>query len=184
MEDLKEAEYNWKTLVAQNEITLLKNYKESGQLHLAYEKAEKNAWIVRTLRDKKQRYKFNNCKNLVMIGSGTYPYSMFDVHKQYPNIRQIGLEIVKNRATLSKKLVEASPAKDKIKILCIDAYDFDYSWLGIDDLIFISVDVEHEKITQKILETSKAQLYMCAPYEKTWIKSMIQKVSGDLQIIF
>lgn len=184
MEDLKEAEYNWKTLVAQNEITLLKNYKESGQLHLAYEKAEKNAWIVRTLRDKKQRYKFNNCKNLVMIGSGMYPYSMFDVHKQYPNIRQIGLEIVKNRANLSKKLVEASPAKDKIKILCMDAYEFDYSWLGIDDLIFISVDVEHDKITEKILKTSKAQLYMCAPYEKTWIKSMIQKVSGDLQIIF
>ena len=66
----------------------------------------------------------------------------------------------------------------------MDAYEFDYSWLGIDDLIFISVDVEHDKITEKILKTSKAQLYMCAPYEKTWIKSMIQKVSGDLQIIF
>ncbi len=184
MEDLKEAEYTWKTLVAQNEITLLKNYKELGQLSLAYEKAERNAWIIKTLRDKKQRYKFDSCKNLVMIGSGIYPYSMFDVHKQYPNIRQVGLEIIKKRADLSKKLVDASPANNKIKILCMDALDFDYTWLGMDDLIFISVDVEHDKITQKILETSKAQLYMCAPYEKTWIKSMIQEVSGDLQITY
>lgn len=184
MKDLEKAEVTWKTIVAQNEITLLKTYNKLGGLHVAYEKAERNAWIIKTLRDKKQRYKFDSCKNLVMIGSGMYPYSMFDVHKQYPNIKQVGLEIVENRAKISKKLVAASPAKDKIKILCMDAFDFDYSWLGIDDLIFISVDVEHERITKKVLETSKAQLYMCAPYEKTWIKSIVQRSASELKSLF
>ena len=65
----------------------------------------------------------------------------------------------------------------------MDALNFDYSWLGMDDLIFISVDVDHENITKKILETSKAQLYMCAPYEKTWIRSMIQRSANDLRLI-
>ena len=183
MEDLEKAETTWKTVVAQNEITLLKAYKDQNELHLAYEKAERNAWIVKTLRDKKQRYKFETCNNLVMIGSGIYPYSMFDVHKQYPHIRQLGLEIVESRVKLSRKLVEASPAKDDMKILHVDAIDFDYSWMGMDDLIFISVDVEHEQITKKILETSKAQLYMCAPYEKTWIRSMVQRSANELRLI-
>ena len=183
MDNLKDAEITWKKIVVQNEITLLKTYKELGGLHLAYEKAEKNAWIIRTLRDKKQRYKFNNCKNLVMVGSGMYPYSMFDVHKQYPNIKQIGLEIDDNRAKISRKLIEVSPSKEKIKIITIDAIEYDYSWLGIDDLVFISVDVDHEKITQKILETSKAQLYICAPYDKTWIKSIVQRSANDLRFI-
>lgn len=182
MDDLAKAEYTWKSIVAQNEITLLKNLKAEGNLHLAYQKAEKNAWIVKTLRDKKQRYKFDSCNNMVMIGSGIYPYSMFDLHRQYPHINQVGLELVESRVFLSRKLIENSPAKDKIKIIHTDAFDYDYSWLGLDDLIFISVDVDHEKISEKILETSKAHLYMCAPYEKTWLKSMVKKTSGDLVI--
>lgn len=180
MHDLIKAEYTWKNLVAQTEITLLKNLKDENELDQAYERAENNAWIVKTLRDKKQRYKFNSCNNLIMIGSGIYPYSMFDVHKQYPSINQIGLEIVESRALLSKKLIEASPAKDSIEIICMDALDYDYSWLELDDLIFISVDVDHEKITEKILKTSKAQLYVCAPYEKTWLKSMLKRSGRDI----
>lgn len=180
MEDLKESEAVWKRVVAQGEMNLIKTYKERGELHLAYEKAENNSWIVKTLRNIKQRYKFDKCKNLVMIGSGVYPYSMFDVHKQYPHINQVGLEISKPRAILSDKLVTMSPAKDKIKIKCIDAIDYDYSWLNIDDLIFISVDVDHAEITNKILETSKAQLFMCAPYEKSWVKVIVQSSASKL----
>ena len=54
---------------------------------------------------------FNNCNNLVMIGSGMYPCSMFDVHKQYPEIKQMSLEIDNNRAEISRRLIDASPAK-------------------------------------------------------------------------
>ena len=177
MQDVENSEKKWKAYVAENEIRLLKTYKDNNELHLAYDKAEKNAWIVRTLRDKKQRYLFNTCKNLIMVGSGIYPYSMFDVHRQYPHINQIGLEVVKSRAVLSKKIVKASPAVDKITILCKDAINYDYSWLGHDDLIFISVDVDHKEIIEKVLKTSKAHINVCAPYDKTWLKNLLRSFS-------
>ena len=60
-----------------------------------------------------------------------------------------------------------------------DAFDFDYSWLGIDDLIFISVDVEHKRIFSKIIETSKAQLHVCAPYDNTWLYNLL-KAKGSI----
>lgn len=177
LNDIITEEEKWKEIVVQNEINLIKSYASEGGLHLAYERAEKNAWIVRTLRDKKQRYMFPKCNNLVMIGSGMYPYSMFDVHKQYPHINQIGLEIDGKRATISRKLIEASPAKDSINIITIDALDYDYSWLDHDDLIFVSVDVDHKKIIEKVLQTSKAHINICAPYDKTWLRNLIRSFS-------
>ena len=177
LNDISAEEEKWKEIIVQNEINLIKSYVSEGGLRLAYEKAEKNAWIVRTLRDKKQRYMFPKCSNLVMIGSGMYPYSMFDAHKQYPHINQIGLEIDDKRATISKKLIEASPAKDSINIITIDALDYDYSWLGHDDLVFVSVDVDHKKIIDKVLQTSKAHINICAPYDKTWLKNLLRSFS-------
>jgi len=171
VDDIKQEELKWKNLVVQNEISLLKIYLFNKDYTVPYKKAEKNAWIIRTLRDKKERYKFNTCKNLILIGSGMYPYSMFDVHKQYPNIKQIGIEIDKNRALISEKLIAASPCKDSIKIENLDAIDYDYSWLGLDDLIFISCDVESKLIIEKIIKTSKAQVDICAPYDKTWLRN-------------
>ena len=177
LNDINTEEEKWREIVVQNEINLIKSYVSEGGLDLAYERAEKNAWIIRTLRDKKQRYMFPKCSNLVMIGSGMYPYSMFDVHKQYPHINQIGLEIDSKRATISKKLIEASPAKDSIDIITIDALDYDYSWLDHDDLVFVSVDVDHKKIIEKVLQTSKAHINICAPYDKTWLRNLIRSFS-------
>lgn len=177
LSDVADEEKRWKELVAQNEIRLIKSYVNEGGLIQAYERAEKNAWIVRTLRDKKQRYMFPKCLNLVMVGSGMYPYSMFDVHKQYPHIKQVGIEIDKNRAAISRKLINSSPAIDSIEIITTDALDYDYSWLGHDDLVFVSVDVDHKKIIEKVLETSKAHINICAPYDKTWLKNLVRSFS-------
>ena len=104
---------------------------------------------------------------------------MFDLHKQYPHIKQIGLEIDKKRAIVSKKLVKASPAKTAIKIITIDAIDFDYSWLSDEDFVFISVDVKGEEIYKKILETSKAQPLVCAPYKDSWMKSLVTSLLNE-----
>ena len=112
-----------------------------------------------------------------MVGSGMYPYSMFDVHKQYPHIKQVGLEIDKKRSTISRKLIDASPAKDSITIITIDGVEYDYSWLDHDDLIFVSVDVDHKKIIDKVLQTSKAHINICAPYDKTWLKNLLRSFS-------
>tara|TARA_R100000008_G_scaffold86585_1_gene80314 strand:- start:2830 stop:3381 length:552 start_codon:yes stop_codon:yes gene_type:complete len=171
LDDLKKDEKNWKDVILINELILVKRFLSVG-LHLAYEEAELNAWIIKTLMDKKQRYKFKTTKNIVLVGSGVYPYSMFDLHKQYPHINQVGLEIVNKRAILSRKLVEASPAKDKIKILSVDGLEFDYSWMTDDDFVFISVDVDVDKIFKRVIETSKAHPLVCAPYKNTWIKNL------------
>ena len=169
--DLKKEETGWKELILLNELTLLQRFSQSG-LHKAYTEAESNAWIVKTLVDKKQRYKFETCKSIVLVGSGLYPYSMFDLYKQYRHIKQIGLEIDKKRAAVARKLIKVSPAKDTIKIITIDGIDFDYSWMTQDDFVFISVDVNGEHIYKKILETSKAQPLVCAPYRNSWIKNL------------
>lgn len=174
MADIDKARLKWQEVLIKDEIGLISIFAKNNKLVAAYDRAEHNAWIVRTLRDKKQRYRFAKCQNLVMIGSGVYPYSMFDVHKQYPHIKQIGLEIDEKRAKVSRKVIEVSPAKDDIRIITCDAYDFDYSWLGIDDLVFISVDVEHKHIFSKIIETSKAQLHICAPYDNVWLKHFLR----------
>ena len=179
IDDIKLKEDDWKTVISLNEIALLIQLKN---LDLAYSHAEYDAWIVKTLVDKKQRYKFKTCKSIVLVGSGIYPYSMFDLHRQYPHITQTGLEKVKSRVTLSRKLVENSPAKKKIKILYIDGIDFDYSWMKDDDFVFISVDVDGQQIFNKVLETSKAQPLMCAPYKYSWLKNLSILLSSETSL--
>ena len=178
LNNLKDDEKNWKDVILINELILVKRFLSTG-LQLAYEEAELNAWIIKTLMDKKQRYKFKTIKNIVLVGSGVYPYSMFDLHKQYPHIKQVGLEIVNKRAILSRKLVEASPAKDKIKILSVDGLDFDYSWMTDDDFVFISVDVDVDKIFKKVAFTH--------PYydsEALLNQSKLYKIQNKKNILF
>jgi tRNA G46 methylase TrmB len=171
LKDVQKEEADWKDLILQNEVTLLGHFSVLG-LHYAYDEAEHNAWIVKTLVDKKQRYKFKNCNSIVLVGCGLYPYSMFDLHKQYPHIKQVGLEIDSKRAIVARKLIKESPAKNAIKIITTDGLDFDYSWMTQEDFVFISVDVDGENIFSKILKTSKAQPLVCAPYKYTWLKNL------------
>ena len=65
--DLKIEEKGWKELILLNELTLLQRFSHSG-LGNAYLEAENNAWIVKTLVDKKQRYKFKTCNSIVLVG--------------------------------------------------------------------------------------------------------------------
>ena len=160
----------WREILSSDELRLLKLCAKEGKN--PYTEAEHNAWIIKTLVDKKQRYKFNECKNLVLVGSGIYPYSMFDVHKQYPHIMQVGIEIIESRVKISQQLVKNSPAKNNIVIVHGDAATYDYSWLSDEDFVFISVDVEGEEIFNKVLKTSKAQPLVCAPYKYTWLQNL------------
>ena len=47
-----------------------------------------------------------------------------------------------------------------------------------DDFVFISVDVDGELIYKKVIETSKAQPLVCAPYKNSWIKNLATVLSG------
>jgi hypothetical protein len=143
---------------------------------LAYRKAETNAWIYKTLLDKKKTGMFKTCKKLALIGSGIYPYSMFDIHKKYKHIQQIGIEIDPSRAAIGRDLVVKSPAKSHIEIITCDGCDYNYSDLGEDDLVFVSCDVDNKKVMNRIIETCKAHIFICAPYEKTWLRALLQNV--------
>ena len=140
---------------------------------LAYRKAETNAWIYKTLLDKKRTSLFKKCKNLVLIGAGMYPYSMFDIQKKYKHIQQVGIEIDEKRSSIGKDLVEKSPAKEHIQIVTCDGNDYDYNYLLEDDLVFISCDVDNKKMMSTIMETCKAHIFICAPYEKTWLRALL-----------
>lgn len=139
----------------------------------AYRLAEPNSWIFKTLLEKKKKNLFQKCNRLVMVGCGIYPYSMYDIHKKYKHIKQLGIEIDEKRASVARSLVKNCPAKDSIAILTMDGNNFDYSKLNDDDLIFISCDVNSENIVKKIVETSKAHFFICAPYNKAWLKEVI-----------
>jgi len=48
-----------------------------------------------------------------------------------------------------------------------------------DDFVFISVDVDGQQIFNKVLETSKAQPLMCAPYKYSWLKNLSILLSSE-----
>jgi tRNA G46 methylase TrmB len=172
LEKFKQLRQQWREQIALVEIQKIQYWKNKGNLSQAYFKAKRNQYVVQTLVDKKMRYKFETTKNVVLIGCGMYPYSLFDLHKQYPHINSTGIEIDKNRCVIAKKLINASPAKHNIKVVNLNGIDYDYSWLGIDDLVFVSVDVEIEKeILHRVIMTSKATPFLCAPYHTAWRKA-------------
>ena len=145
LEEFKEMREKWRTQLANAEIQQINHWRKIKRLDLAYKSVDKNKYVVMTLRDKKMRYKFRTAKNIVLVGCGMYPYSLFDLHKQYPHIKSVGVEIDEKRCKIAQALITASPGKDSIKIVNCDGMDYDFTWLGIDDFVFVSVDVEKEK---------------------------------------
>ena len=79
LDDFKKMRSVWREQIALVEIQQITYWKSINNLELAYKNAAKNKYIVMTLRDKKMRYKFPKANNVVLIGSGMYPYSLFDL---------------------------------------------------------------------------------------------------------
>lgn len=185
-EHLLQQDSTWVDLVARSELELLRKYaieadewkKNKRKFNkkralFAYRHAEKNAWIYKTLSELKRLSLFKRCNTLVMVGCGMYPYSMFDIHKKHKHIKQIGIEINRERALIAQNLVENGPARDLISIINLDGSDYDYSNLEDDDLVFISCDVKADEVIKSIVEKSKAHFFICAPYKKSWIKNIL-----------
>ena len=102
LEQFKEARNRWREQIAAVEIAKIKEWQKANDLTKAYTDAKRNQYIVQTLVDKKMRYKFLATEHVVLIGCGMYPYSLFDLHKQYPDIKSIGIEVDNNRALIAK----------------------------------------------------------------------------------
>lgn len=170
---LKNKINNWKESIANGEFKLVLNAHLQNNLSRLYRVKFDQSWIYKTILDNKIKSKLKECKNIVLVGCGLYPYSLFDMHFRYPNINYHGIEISEKRAKLAKLVTKETPAKDDLTIHCCAGEDFNYSFLSDEDMIFISVDVAQNKIIEQIIKTSRAQFYSCAPYKSSYINGIV-----------
>ncbi len=163
---------NWKHSIANGEFSLVVDAKRKEKLDKLYKVPFEQSWIYKTVLDNKIKNKLNESNNIVLVGCGLYPYSLFDMHRRYPKIKYHGVEISEKRAALAKIVTAETPAKDSLTIHCCAGEDFDYSFLSDEDMIFISVDVVQSKIYEQIVKTSRAQIYSCAPYKSSYLNGI------------
>lgn len=163
---------NWKNTIANGEFQVVLNAQLNNSLNKLYKVEFNQSWIYKTILDNKIKRKLKDCKNIVLVGCGLYPYSLFDMHRRYPHIKYHGIEISEKRANLAKIITNETPAKDNLKIYCCAGEQFDYSFLGDEDMIFVSVDVTENKIFEQIIKTSRAQIYSCAPYKSSYVNGI------------
>ena len=168
------ARNQWKQDQIHSELHRIKKHFERGDVENLYRYIYvRHSWIYKTILDHKIKSRLEKVEKLLLVGSGMYPYSLLDMYKRYPNITYHGLEISENFCKLARKIINKTPAT--IKIINADAFEFDYSDFGIDDMIFISCDVDSEKTIKQIIKTSEAQFWVCAPYEKVWMFNLLSE---------
>lgn len=168
----KKLENKWKQGLKETEFKYIEWIIKNEKYELFLNKQPRKNWILETLKEQKKLSKFKQCNILIMVGSGIYPYSMIDIYKRYPNIRIIGLDYDEKCVKISKYLIQKCKLNNFIDISHINGIDYDYSNLKHEDLVFLSIDVEGiDEIYSKILETSRAQPYVCAPGKHAWFKN-------------
>ena len=170
--NIKKKIKNWKESIADGEFKVVLQAQLDNDLQRLYNVKFNQAFIYKTILDNKIKSKLNSCENLVLVGCGLYPYSIFDMHRRYPNINYHGIEISEKRVKLARIIVNQTPAKNSLTIHQCDAAVFDYSFLTDEDMIFISVDVVQNKIIEQIIKTSRAQFYSCAPYKSSYVNGI------------
>lgn len=169
---LKKKISNWKKSIANGEFQVVLGAQVRNDLSSLYNVKFNQSWIYKTILDKKIKSKVNACKNIILVGCGLYPYSLYDMHRRYPSIKFHGIEISEKRSKLAKIITKETPAKDSITIHCSAGEDFDYSFLTDEDMVFISVDVNENKIVEQVIKTSGAQIYSCAPYKSSYVNGI------------
>lgn len=148
----------WQENLIQDERKYILNFKDNLKALLV----DTDGWILRTLNKHKARYKLKTCTRLILVGCGAYPYSLLHVHVHYPEIPLTGIEVdVRNGLTANVLMTKLGlPIEIEIK----NGLEYDYSTLAHEDMVFISCDVTQKlDIYKKVLETSKAQPYICLP---------------------
>jgi len=163
---------NWKNSISNGEFQTVLQAKRNDKIYRLYNVKKEHSWVLKTIEDKKSKKKLLFCKNIILVGCGLYPYSLFDMHKRFPSIQYHGVEISEKRAKLAKIITAETPARDNLKIHCCAGEEFDYSFMSDEDMIFISVDVNENKIYEQIIKTSRAQIYSCAPYKSSYVNGI------------
>ncbi len=169
---LKKSIKNWKNSISNGEFQTVLQAKRNDKIYRLYNVKKEHSWVLKTIEDKKSKKKLLFCKNIILVGCGLYPYSLFDMHRRFPDINYHGIEISEKRAKLAKIITAETPARDNLKIHCCAGEEFDYSFMSDEDMIFISVDVNENKIYEQIIKTSRAQIYSCAPYKSSYVNGI------------
>src|SRR5210317_696728 len=170
------AREDWKQRNIDAELSLIEKQFSRGTPKYLYEYIySRNSWIYKTIIDKGLKKKLEQARKIVLVGSGMYPYSLFDMFKRHPDKQYFGIEISQQKTNLAKLITEKTPAKGYITYYTHNAFTFDYSEFDQDDMIFISCDVDSKPTIEQIIKTSGAQFWICAPYEKIWIKNLLSK---------
>lgn len=168
--NLNKLEVTWKLSLKQTEFGIIEPYfKQNNIEKLKNLKINKN-WITITLLNEKKYTLLKKCENLIMIGCGMYPYSMIDTYKKFPKINQIGIDYDERCVKIASVILDKCNLSNNIKIKNVKGLDYDYTNLKDEDLVFISCDVNGiEQIYDKIVNTSKAQVFVCAPSKTAWL---------------
>lgn len=171
LETIKKLENQWKQDLKKTEFHYISSIIKNNQFNYYLNTPPRRNWIKETLSNAKQTRKLENCSTLVMVGSGINPYSLIDLHKDYPNIKMIGIDWDLNCVLISSFLLEKCSIHD-IKIIHMNGINYDYSYLENEDLVFLSIDIESiNEIYTKIIQTSRAQPFICAPGKYKWLKN-------------
>lgn len=166
----------WKRRNIDSELLRVRKHFKKGEVGSLYKYIyARHSWIYKTIVDKELRKNLEKADKILLVGSGMYPYSLIDMYKRFPDKKYYGIEILPSCAKLSRKILESTPAKDSITIFTEDGAKFNYDILTEDDMIFISCDVDTKDVIAQIIKTCGAQFWICAPYEKVWIKNLLSK---------
>ena len=161
----------WRVGLKSTEFAIIEPVFKYNEFHKLLHKniannVNKN-WILETLVLEDKVALFKSCKTLIMVGCGMYPYSMMDIYKKFPYIKQIGIDYDKNCVKISNVIIEKCNLSS-MTIIHSKGEDYDYSTLSDEDLVFISCDVTNiDTIYSRVIETSKAQTFVCAPGKNT-----------------
>lgn len=171
--NMSEIEKSWKRSLKQSEFGIIEPvFRRDDFFELLKKKIGKN-WIIETLVLEGKVNLLKTCETLVMVGCGMYPYSMIDTNKKYPDINQIGVDYDKRCIKISSTIIDKCLLSN-MRTVHSKGEDFDYSNLLDEDLVFISCDVNNiDTIYSKVLDTSKAQVFICAPSRTIWLDNYL-----------
>ena len=153
----------WKQDQIDSELHRIKKHFERGDTENLYRFIYvRHSWIYKTILDHKLKTKLEVAKKILLVGSGMYPYSLLDMYKRFPDKSYYGLEISESFCKLARKIIDKTPTN--VQIINADAFEFDYGNFEIDDMIFISCDVESEKTIEQIGSALHMKKFGCLIY--------------------
>lgn len=151
----------WKKNVINDEVNYSMKLINKTDEELKKYKFEKG-WIRKSLESSGLNLQHFN--DIILIGSGPFPYSLIDCYKKFPNIKYHGIERDYGARAISLILIEKLNLLDNITIYINDGQDFNYSVFGPDSLIYLSYDLKNkDKVLKQVYKYRKTNVFICYP---------------------